>query len=182
MFRFHAPALASAGTVAVILALAGLTGCGGASPGASVSAATSGSVQAQARAVWLQYAACARSHGYPDFPDPQVDSQGRASFPPSDQVKQEGQQIRGTCGPILNHLPAAAQGRTPVTPALLREERQFAACLRHHGLPYWPDPRPDGTFPLTGTPYANEGKSTRMLAAIQACRQYDPGTIAASSS
>lgn len=182
MFRFHAPALASAAAVAVILGLVGLTGCGGASPGPSAPATPSNSVVGQARAVWVQYASCIRSHGYPDYPDPQIDSQGKAHFPASVQVKQEAQRLASTCGPILHHLPASAQGQPPVTPALLQKERQFASCLRHHGLPYWPDPRSDGTFPLASTPYASDGKSVRVMDAEQACRQYDPGSISVSSS
>ena len=132
------------------------------------------SVQQQARVVWLDYARCVRSHGYPDFPDPQVNSQGKASFGGSAaQDKAIGQQLDHTCGPILRRLPATALGRTPVTPAVLRQERQFAACLRRNGLSQWPDPRPDGTFPLAGTPYPAMGKSGPVLAGLEACRRYD---------
>ena len=84
-----------------------------------------------------------------------------------------GRQAQASCGSILSRLPAAAQGRTPVTPAALHQEVLFAGCMRQHGLPDWPDPRPDGTFPLAGTPYANEGKTGPVLTATQACRQYD---------
>jgi hypothetical protein len=75
------------------------------------------SVQQQARAVWLDYAHCVRSHGFPDFPDPQVDSQGSANFGKSTQTKSTGQQVQASCGPILNRLPAAVRGGTSVTSA-----------------------------------------------------------------
>jgi hypothetical protein len=131
-------------------------------------------VQQQARVVWLDYASCVRAHGYPSFPDPQVNSQGKATFGGGPaQNKVIGQQLDHTCGPILRRLPATALGRTPVTPAVLRQERLFAACLRRNGLPQWPDPRSDGTFPLAQTPYATMGKSGPVLTALQACRQYD---------
>ena len=165
-----------AGFLAGVLLFAVLTGC---STGGSGDASTSGggqtaSVQQQARAVWLDYAHCVRSHGFPNFPDPQVDSQGRASFGNSTQTKTIGRQVQGACGSILNRLPASVRGNTsPVTPARLHQEVLFAGCMRRHGLPDWPDPRSDGTFQLAGTPYANMGKTGPVLTAIQACRAYE---------
>src|ERR1700722_13377827 len=71
-----------AGLLAVALAVAGVlvAGCwgGSADPGvAGVSSATpspsqSATVSGEAEAEALQYAACMRSHGVPDFPDPTV--------------------------------------------------------------------------------------------------------------
>ena len=165
-----------AGFLAGVLLFAVLTGC---STGGSGDASTSGggqtaSVQQQARAVWLDYAHCVRSHGFPNFPDPQVDSQGQASFGNSTQTKTIGRQVQGACESILNRLPASVRGNTsPVTPARLHQEVLFAGCMRRHGLPDWPDPRSDGTFQLAGTPYANMGKTGPVLTAIQACRAYE---------
>src|SRR5215469_1816674 len=61
----------------VAVPLAALAGCGTAGSAAGTPGLT---VQQQARTVWLHYARCVREHGAPNFPDPQVDSQGRASF------------------------------------------------------------------------------------------------------
>jgi hypothetical protein len=160
--------------IAGLLMFLAMTGCGGgnAASQATAAATQASSVQQQARTVWLNYARCVRSHGFPAFPDPQVDSQGRARFPSSPEVKSEGQRAQATCGAILGHLPAAAQGNVPVTPGMLHQEHLFAACVRRHGLTGWPDPRPDGGFPLQGTPYATEGKTGPVVAAFAACRQY----------
>jgi len=156
------------------------TGATGGGPGTAGQA--SGSVAQQARATWLDYARCIRAHGHPDFPDPQVDSQGHATFGgDAAQDKAMAQQAQPACGPVLQRLPASVRGQAPVTPAVLRQEALFAACLRRNGLPQWPDPRPDGTFPLAGTPYATMGKHGPVQTALQACRRFDTfGGIAAS--
>ena len=162
--------------VAGMLVCLALAGCGAGShaTGSSASpAGTAGTVQQQARVVWLDYARCVRAHGFPNFPDPQVDSRGRASFGNRTQAKSIALQVQGSCGSILSRLPAVAQGRTPVTAAQLRQEVLFAGCLRRHGLPDFPDPRPDGTFRLAGTPYASMGKTEPVRSALQACRSYD---------
>jgi hypothetical protein len=162
--------------IGVLLFLA-LTGCAAAGAGAGAAASTSqtSSVRQQAQAVWLDYARCVRAHGAPTFPDPQVDSQGKANFGSSARIKSEATQAQGSCGSILSRLPAGAQGRAPVTAAELHQEVLFAQCMRAHGLAQWPDPKPDGTFPLSGTPYATGGKTGPVLAGLQACRQYNTG-------
>jgi hypothetical protein len=157
--------------VAAAVATIALAGCSGGS-GTSAAGAQSGGQQ-QARTVWLEYARCVRAHGFPAFPDPRIDGRGHANFPASAQIKSEGQQAQAACGGILSHLPASATGNYPATPAMLAQERLFAACVRRHGLTGWPDPRPDGGYPLNGTPYATLGKSPAEVAAFTACRQYD---------
>lgn len=182
--RFVAGVTRVTGVTAVAGFLAGtvaVAGCGGGTSQTAATAQSQTSLQQQARAVWLDYARCVRSHGFPDFPDPAVDSQGKPQFPASPRIKSIGQQEQGNCGSILNRLPAAAQGRTPITPAELHQEVLLAACIRRHGLPDWPDPQPDGTFRLAGTPYATMGKSGPVVAALQACRQYDSSGRAGTS-
>ena len=167
--RFAAGVAGVAGFLVGTLAVAG---CGGASQTAAT-AQSQTSVQQQSRTVWLGYARCVRSHGFPDFPDPAVDSNGKPHFPASPQIKSIGQQEQGNCGRILSRLPAAATDRTPITSAGLHQDVLLAACMRRHGLPDWPDPQPDGTFRLAGTPYATMGKSGPVVAALLACRQYN---------
>jgi hypothetical protein len=156
---------------------AGLAGCGGETPTAGGTASQAASVQQQARAVWLDFARCARAHGFPGFPDPQVDAQGHLlSFGNSAQAvqdKQDAIRVQGACGHILDSLPPTARGPAAPTAAQLRVEQEFAACMRQHGLSRWPDPRPDGSFPLRGTPYLAMGKTGPVATGLADCRQYE---------
>lgn len=172
--------LAVAGTaIAAGVALAGCTsGTTPASPAGSAATSATSAGQ-QTRAITAQFARCVRAHGYPNFPDPQVGADGSVSIQGGPQAKQAAVATQAACGSILSRLPASAT-RHPVTPAMLQTERQFASCMRQHGLPYWPDPRPDGSFPLSTTPYAGMEKSGPVMAGMQACRQYHLNGIPAS--
>jgi hypothetical protein len=165
-------------TFAALAAAAGLTlaGCGGAG-GAHAAASASPSVgDAQVLAIGQQYSQCVRDHGVAGFPDPRVQD-GHLSLPDSNgqnpkQMLQNNPQAEQACRTILDRLPASAKQTPAVTAADLQKLRQFAQCLRQNGMPDWPDPKPDGTFPIAGTPLGAEGKSPRMVAAMQACSQY----------
>ncbi len=161
--------------LAPVLLLAALAGCGhgGAHPAASP--APTGMTDAQILAIGQQFAQCLRSHGLPDLPDPQV-SGGELTWGSDNQAVKDGlsgsQAAQDACRPILDRLPATAHHGASYSAADIQHLIQFAQCLRQHGVPEWPDPKADGTFPLRGTPLEREGKSPRMQAAIQACQQY----------
>jgi hypothetical protein len=116
----------------------------------------------------------------PNLPDPQIDADGQPHFPNGDPGEPPPQAERA-CMPIYNRLPASIReggsqegpeaSRPPADiPALLR----LARCMREQGMPDWPDPRADGTFPLSGTSFEREGKSPRFLKAARACARFNP--------
>lgn len=159
------------------LSVAAASGCSAsASHDTPTSVASTSSVQAQAQQVWNQFAACMRSHGVANFPDPAVNQNGEADF--GSYAQQEKTDVTtGSAGPaceaILDHLPpSVVQSNQPVSASDLDALRQFAACMRSNGLADWPDPNADGSFPLRGTPLASEGKSPRVVRGMQACKRY----------
>jgi hypothetical protein len=167
-------AVAACAAVAVAAGLAVALAACGASGGTTAAGGSGTSALQQERAVLHQYANCVRSHGYPNFPDPQANAQGISLVGGTPQDKQAATQTKGACAGLLNRLPAASGGQQPpLTATQLRQARLFAACMRSHGLPVWPDPRPDGSYSLAGTPYQAMGKSGPVLAGLQACRQYE---------
>jgi hypothetical protein len=137
-------------TVAALSMLA--AGCGG-SPGTHVAqvgstttatqnstpstgAATSQSLTSQT----LAYAHCMRSHGVPDFPDPTSSGQiPKTEVLDAEQANpSQFDSAERTCGHLL---PNGGNGDTPAEIAQdWSQFRAFARCMRHHGVPNWPDP------------------------------------------
>jgi hypothetical protein len=112
-------------------------GCGGshgntAAPTASRSPA----------AAWHRVVLCARAHGMPNLPDPQISAEGKAVFPSGLDIPQ---QTRRACQSLYDRLVPNGQNDAP-TRAQLAALLRFARCMRGHGIADWPDPRPDGTF------------------------------------
>jgi hypothetical protein len=168
---------------AVALAL-GAAACSSspATPGvATIKAASAGApsapVAAAATPDLLKFAACMRSHGVPDFPDP-VDGGFHitSTTPGSDLDGSSPKFVAATtaCKAFLPADLAAAAGAT-VNPQLQAAALKYASCIRSHGVPDFPDPvvvgnsireavRAGGTDP----------NSSQMQAAQKACQSLQP--------
>jgi hypothetical protein len=120
-------ALAAAAGIAVLLAA-----CGGAS-----SSSGSGATPYEKA---LAYSKCMRAKGDPGYPDP--NSQGLIASGPSDRDALSGRLFQ-TADKFCAKLAPAG-----VTAAQLKQDYRvqlkFAACMRTHGVPNFPDPKPDG--------------------------------------
>jgi hypothetical protein len=129
--------------------------------------------------IWHELVACARAHGDPTLPDPVIDSQGRAKFPPGTQMPSADTQR--ACQSIYNRLPAAARTDAPVD---IQMEIKFAQCMRQQGLTDWPDPNANGDFPLPPDLRPNSKSGPvwdRIKAAWDACKAFNPsGSISVS--
>jgi hypothetical protein len=155
----------------VVVAVALVSGCGGSGSSPSATSSTSGS---QLTSLLHQIGACIRSHGLPDFPDPVVNQQtgqvllaSGANTPP--------QQVLTACQSLISKLPAqATQGNGPISAAEMAQYRAYAACMRQHGLPNWPDPNPDGTFTLSGTLSGASARTGAYSSQMNACKKYVP--------
>jgi hypothetical protein len=64
-----------------------------------------------------------------------------------------------------------APPKPPTADALGRAVR-FSQCIRKHGVPDWPDPHPDGTYPLNQR-LRQAGKGG-ILPGLEACRSLNP--------
>jgi hypothetical protein len=174
----------------VLVAVVGLSllaaACGGGSPGAKVaqigttsSAKGSGSPSASSSGSPTAFAACMRSHGVPNFPDP--DSQGHfkitggvsngktfgvdtnsAQFKAADRACRKLQPNGGR--------PSAAQQAKDQ-----QEMLKYARCMRSHGVPKFPDPQPGGALTL-GDQSGIDPSTPQFKAAQRACQKLVPGS------
>jgi hypothetical protein len=167
----RAAALAAMACIALVA-----TGCGGgSSPAASV---TGGSTREQAA---LSYASCMRSHGVPDFPDPDsngtfnLDSNqlgGGSRGSGSGSVSSQETAANQVCNHLLN---VGTQLNAAQTQHALSQLVKYAQCMRAHDVPNFRDPHttngaigvPGGiAFDMTGI----DQKSPQYQAAAQACQ------------
>ena len=153
---------------AALAGLGMLAACSG-SPSATDSPPAGSSRYEQANA----YAECMRSHGVPNFPDP--NSQG--GFDISSQVANGVVQGVDQNSPQFVSADKTCQklltGGGQVTPAQQRQQMsqllRLAECVRSHGLPNFPDPTPSRggeTFNLSGL---GIGNPARIQSLMQTC-------------
>jgi hypothetical protein len=157
-----APALLACGTL--LAASAALTACssGPASGRAAAGTAGAGTPDASTEAI----VQCYRTHGDPAFPDPVYDpNDGGWHFAVSPGSAPASTQQ------ACQHLFPSASPSAPVPQAQFQQLVRLAECIRQHGVPNWPDPDPDGSFPL---PPALQTKTAADGAAMRACQRYVP--------
>jgi hypothetical protein len=172
-----------------VIALAGCSGGGGANAGASP---TPSLTDAQIQVVVNELVQCIRANGAPGMPDVRVEN-GKVVQPDESSVdettKQNVESAIDACAAIRDRLPPSVfqEGGSDGQPANggpgpqdVPALRKFSECMREHGVPEWPDPKADGSFP-SGSVLDTEGKSPRMIAGFDACREYYDGGFRTSS-
>lgn len=150
-------------TIATVACAAAVAACGGSKPTPHKATGSS-----------KQYAAarCMRSHGVPDFPDP--DSFGGNSVtqtPGSATITIAGIAFSGPafqaaekrCNPL-----GLASGPPPISEHQKLTLIAFAECMRHHGLKQWADPKfpPSGGIEQGGGPYNRDDPKVQSAAKI----------------
>lgn len=96
-------------------------------------------------ATGLRFAVCMRAHGVPNFPDP---GQGRLMIRPGSGIDPRAPAFQAAAKACRRYAPGKG---TPVTmsAAQRRAALRFAACMRSHGVPSFPDPG-SGPGPASG--------------------------------
>jgi hypothetical protein len=147
-----------------------LAGCSASAGSGSATTTTSG--QQDATAVLREFVRCARANGMPSLPDLRLDSNGQVSVP--EGTPDPPKSVERACRSIWERLPAAASGEQGRPPSDMQALLRFARCMREHGMADFPDPKPDGRFPLPPSMQQVHGKTPQFLRANQACRQLNP--------
>ncbi|MGO9495858.1 MAG: hypothetical protein ACLQA5_03960 [Solirubrobacteraceae bacterium] len=139
---------------AILLCLVGagisLAGCGSSSsnsgdptsPGSSSSQDT-----ATANSQGLQFAACMRSHGVPNFPDPTSGGQIQLRVQQSPNgtnvngVSVNGPAFQSAMKDCRSDLPNGGVPTAAQTAKARSQALAMARCMRTHGVPNFPDPQ-----------------------------------------
>lgn len=131
----------------------------------------------------LAFSRCMRSHGVPDFPDPEP-GQTEVKLPPPNGS------AYGASGALMDSavrachmlLPPGVGGWYPRSeiPLVLRAMRAFADCMRAHGISNWPDPSFDsqGRLGFTG-PGADNPPGSPTDHAVNQCHHLLPPIVTA---
>jgi hypothetical protein len=124
-----------------------LAGCGSNKPTSTKSGFVSHALAQQ-----VKYAGCMRAHGLPNFPDPKITQSPQGTGVSQGVPASVGQspafgKAQRACAKLQ---PQGAGGGQPppITAAQHAQLVSFAACMRRHGTPSMPDPKPDGGFDL----------------------------------
>ncbi len=127
----------TARTAAAIIAVAtALAACGSSSPSSSSASGQTNPNQAQAQRDVLNFARCMRSHGISNFPD-DLDFQNVPAINASSPAFKTAQTACQHLLPVKTSPPAAPSAQT------LAKLFRLSNCLRAHGYPDMPDPKPD---------------------------------------
>jgi hypothetical protein len=132
--------------------------------GCGTTAATTTTTQNDA----VAFAACMRSNGVLNFPDPNSGGVIPKVALQNLGVSSSRFQAAQTACQHLRTAPTTAQRREVAAQSL-----QFSHCVRAHGVPNFPDPDSTGRIPDPATVGVNQG-SPKFQLANQACGKYRP--------
>jgi hypothetical protein len=170
IMRCRGPAILTTVVAAGALSLL-VAGCGGGSPTSAASAATTQNGA-------LAYSRCVRSHGVPRFPDPNNNEVIPKQTPP--QLGVSGFQLQAAqraCTRLLPRRMRAGEAQVE-NPQRFTSLLAFARCMRHHGIPNFPDPTGGGQ--ITHEMLANAQINPRQPVVLQtadACASVTHGVI-----
>jgi hypothetical protein len=122
----------------VMLASASIAACG--SSGPTAAKAASRATQASAHTPGLAYARCMRAHGVTNFPDPSASGGFNLN---AAGINQSAPAVKAAETACKHLLPVKRPPDVQPTAAAYRRLLHWVKCMRTHGIPNMPDPKPD---------------------------------------
>jgi hypothetical protein len=107
--------------------------------------------------------ACARQHGMPGLPDPVLGANGQVSIPGGTPTPTPA--VQRACGAKIRAAEAASSTLPNLSASDMRALLRYAACVRAHGLPRWPDPNAQGVFHVKSLDAGTREQGNRVNAA-----------------
>lgn len=168
--------------LAAVLAAAAiaLAACGGGASDPSTHSGSStvpasgsaGSSQSGSTSGTDAFSACMRSHGVPNFPDP--NSKGQFTYSPGsgiDPTSPQFQSAEKACESVAPSGPSSGSSTNQNASAFLK----YAACMRANGVPNFPDPTISNGHVQMSLPSGVDTSSPQFMQATQACMSDLPG-------
>ena len=165
----------AAGVITVMAAALLAAACSGSpsSTGPGGSPTAGGSANSSSA---VAYSRCVRSHGVPNFPDPQ----GTTGIPKEAVVRAlrevSDSRAKAATNACANLNPAGQE-----SPALTAQEQhdylRAAACMRSHGITNFPDPTFPGGHVNLSIPSSIDTKSRQFTQAAQTCTELIPAGL-----
>jgi hypothetical protein len=156
-----------AGVLAVTVSIVMLAAACG-SPSSTSNTGASGQFQQD-----LAFAQCMRSHGLPDFPDPNANGHGFGN-----QQRQNQEQSNphlGTAYSACSHLlPSGSSSNGNKTVPSQTQLVRFAQCMRSHGEPNYPDPSPNVSLRTELAQLGINVNSSQFQATLRTCDRLVP--------
>jgi hypothetical protein len=159
--------IVAAGAVAMLAA-----GCGaGSSPTSSANRPTAAATVGKQ---FVAFAVCMRSHGVPDYPDPQISSSAnhtQVTISPGN-ADPNSPAFKSADHACHNLMP---NGGMPVNSAQDQaQDLTFADCMRAHRVANFPDADRDGAFTLPST---MSQQAPQFQRATKACANVEPSSL-----
>jgi hypothetical protein len=151
-------------------------GSGGGNLGTSSGGGGNAQFRLKGGANSAQFSSCMRSHGVPNFPDP--NAQGVIAIGSSSGIDPSSKQFQSAQQACAKYLPNGGQPPSPAEQAKMQQQAlKFSACMRAHGVPNFPDPDfGKGTVRISIGPSSGiDPQSPQFQAARKACQNLLPG-------
>jgi hypothetical protein len=119
----------------------------------------------------LDFSRCMRSHGVPNFPDP--DGSGLLPKNQLADLAASNPQFPAAHRACEHLLPNGGQPTQAQVQQAWNDMRTFARCMRSHGVPNWPDPAPTSQQdqrPFFYTPDSIDPNAPQIIAKIHTCQ------------
>jgi len=158
--------------VAVAVVAGAVTACSGSSSPLAASSHATG--RAHSAGGPLAFSACMRSHGVPSFPDPTSNGGISIQVQPGNGIDPNSPAFQSAQHACQSLLPAGKTSGGSVSPAVRAQILRYAACIRTHGVPNYPDPTFNGNAVNFGNLSGINPNSPAYQSALRACASLNP--------
>ena len=160
--------------VAVAVVAAAVAACSSSSSSSPSATPSHAAGRAHSAGGPLAFSACMRSHGVPSFPDPTSNGGISIQVQPGSAIDPNSLAFQSAQRACQSLLPAGKTSGGSVSPTMRAQILRYAACIRAHGVPNYPDPTFNGNAVNFGNLSSINPNSPAYQSALSACASLNP--------